>query len=36
MNPIEDMITVQFDFHLVDQQAMQQRQQNRPAQPPPN
>lgn len=27
MNPIEDMVTVQFDFHLVDQQVMEQRRQ---------
>lgn len=29
MNPIEDLVTVQFDFHLVDQQAMEQRQRQR-------
>jgi polyisoprenoid-binding protein YceI len=29
MNPIEDLVTVQFDFHLMDQQAMEQRQRQR-------
>jgi polyisoprenoid-binding protein YceI len=28
-NPIEDMIVVQFDFHLVDRLAMEQRRQQR-------
>lgn len=41
MNPIEDMVTVQLDFHLVDKQKqeerqrqMQQRQQQQQPQPP--
>jgi polyisoprenoid-binding protein YceI len=29
MNPIEDMVTVQFDLHLVDKQAMEERQRQR-------
>jgi len=34
-NPIEDMVAVQFDFHLVDRQMMEQRRQQRQqAQPP--
>lgn len=41
-NPIEDMVTVQFDFHVVDRQMMEQRRQQRqqqqqqqpPAKPP--
>lgn len=37
MNPIEDAVTVQLDFHLLDQQVQQQRQQQRQQQqqPPP-
>ena len=30
MNPIEDIVTVQFDFHMVDQEAQRQRQQQQP------
>ncbi len=33
LNPIEDVVTVQFDFHLVDQQAMEQRRQQQQRQP---
>ncbi len=29
MNPIEDVVTVQFDFHLMDQQAMEERRRQR-------
>lgn len=39
MNPIEDMVTVQFDFHMRDRQMMEerqrQRQQQQPAKQPP-
>jgi polyisoprenoid-binding protein YceI len=29
MNPIEDMVSVQFDLHLVDKQVMEERQRQR-------
>jgi hypothetical protein len=29
MNPIEDIVAVQFDLHLVDKQAMEERQRQR-------
>jgi polyisoprenoid-binding protein YceI len=35
MNPIEDMVAVQFDLHLVDKQAMEERQRQRQQQPQP-
>jgi len=40
MNPIEDEVLVQFDFHVQDRQAMEQRRQQQqqkapPKQPPP-
>lgn len=34
MNPIEDMVQVMFDFHLVDQQMMEERQRQRQQQQP--
>ena len=34
MNPIEDMVTVQFDLHLVDKAVQEERQRQRQAQPP--
>jgi len=33
MNPIEDMVTVQFDMHLQDKQMQGQRQRQAPARP---
>jgi polyisoprenoid-binding protein YceI len=36
MNPIDDLVTVQFDFHLVDQQAMEQRRQQQQQRQPGN
>ena len=35
MNAIEDLVTIQLDFHLLDQQVQQQRQQQRQQQQPP-
>jgi polyisoprenoid-binding protein YceI len=35
MNPIEDMVAVQFDLHLVDKQAMEERQRQRQQQAAP-
>lgn len=35
MNPIEDMVAVQFDMHLVDKQVQEERQRQRQQQTPP-
>lgn len=35
LNPIEDVVTVQFDLNLMDQEMMQQRQQQQQRQPQP-
>src|SRR5688572_1911079 len=35
MNPVEDMVSIQFDFHIQDRQAMEERQKQREKQTPP-
>jgi polyisoprenoid-binding protein YceI len=34
MNPVEDMVSIQFDFHIQDQERQKQRQQQVPPKPP--
>lgn len=35
MNPVEDTVALQFDFHIVDQKVMEERNQRRQQQQPP-
>ena len=34
MNPVEDMVSIQFDFHIQDQERQKQRPQQAPPKPP--
>jgi len=34
MNPVEDMVSIQFDFHIQDQERQKQREKQTPPKPP--